>query len=67
MIVPLRKKQGIDELLKKDRKKLTGLVERRPNKEFIDLLRMRIMLTANHVLLIEATQNGISQCIIWFE
>lgn len=65
-IVPLRQEQGIDELLK-DRKKLTDLGEKRYNKEFIDILWVRIMLRANHVSLIETTQILRNQCITLFE
>lgn len=46
-MIPLRQKLETDELLKKDRKKLTDLREKRHNKGFIDILWVHIMLRAN--------------------
>lgn len=67
MIVPLRQEQGTDELLKKDRKKLTDFGEKRLNKEVTDILWVLMMLKAINVLLTEVMHILRNQTYIWFE
>lgn len=66
MLCTLRQEQGVDELLKKN-KKLVELREKTHNKEFIEILWVPTMVRPNHVLLIEATHAFRSQCITWYE